>query len=103
MLYDKRWDKQLEIRPDPLSLAGLIAWLETQPADKKYNWSDCEGGCLIDQYGTAVGHLHIGASGIKLHKIFGKGDGYGKVCSNLSEPTTFGAALERARKLAASS
>ena len=52
MLYDKRWDAKT--KTDPLSLDSLIAWLEKQPADAKYCYSDT-GACLLAQYFAAIG------------------------------------------------
>lgn len=90
MLYDKRWDKT-ETKPDVFSLEGLIAWLEKQPADEAYNYSDLRGECVICQYLTAHGEPY--------------GLGYGHFLTPLlridiaaGRTQTFGAALDRARK-----
>jgi hypothetical protein len=40
----------VETRPDTFSLDGLIAWLETQDPETKYNYANCSGGCLIGRY-----------------------------------------------------
>jgi hypothetical protein len=94
MLYDPKWEQQA--KSDPYTLESLIAWLEKMPAGQAYDWHDCTGGCLIDQYAAAMGIEKIGWRGDAIRQIFGD-LGYGAVCSNLSGPTTFGAALERAR------
>ena len=76
-----------------------MAWLETQDPAQTYEWMDCDGGCLIGQYYAAHGIRN----GI-YHRVFNGRDltDYGRVCSSLSGATTFGAALERAKKLLAS-
>lgn len=96
MLYDPKW----EVKTDSPSLSGLIAWLEKQPPNKSYNWSDCEGHCLIGQYWGSIG-ISFGEG--CLMELNGQ-DLYGQlVCPNgsdgiaITRPHTFGAALERAR------
>lgn len=49
MLYDPKW----EVKADPLTLDGLIAWLEKQPADAGYDF--CEiGKCLLAQWVLSI-------------------------------------------------
>jgi len=95
MLYDPKWEKP--------TVAGLIAWLETQPAEGEYYYLNCSGECLFGQYMTSLGidwsGLHCRQSpyidtlhsmgGLRVQKIASEG------------PWTFGAALNRARALAA--
>ena len=90
MLYDPKW----EVKADPLSLESLIAWLETQPPETEYEWTDCHGGCLIGRYFAAMG-----IKGPLYSEVFDEGWKYARVCSDLSGPTTYGAALKRARAL----
>src|SRR6266436_3273472 len=93
MLYDPRWKK------NDLSLAGLIAWLETKPPDEEYNFTCSQGCCLIAQY--------MRAQGVKWDYPAGYTEAIGKIAQgpwqNFSVanqfPWTFGAALERARKM----
>lgn len=97
MLYDPKWEKP-ETKPDVFSLAGLIAWLETQPGETKYNWYRIRE-CLFCQYLDAVGvprqyGIHPDMENI----VGGSVEVYHQVGS--SWPWTFGAALDRARKLA---
>lgn len=99
MLYDPKW----ETKVDPLSLAGLIAWLETQPANRTYEWMDCSGGCLIGEYGRAIGIKRLDRRNYELNQIFGGDNGtifdtYSQVC-NGGGPYTYGAALKRAREV----
>ena len=49
MLYDKRWDKKFETKADPRSLYALIAWLEMQPCDGTYDFTD-PSNCLLARY-----------------------------------------------------
>jgi hypothetical protein len=96
MLYDKRWDKS-EVKADPFSLESLIAWLEKQPATKRYDWENCDGGCLIGLYGQAHG-----ISWDAMQRVDDGGDSpYSKLTPGgiaFRYPRTFGAALKRARK-----
>ena len=106
--------------PDVFSLDGLIAWLETQPADETYSYG-CLGGCLIHQYLTARGLLvnlvggagwyddrrryHIFPGDVAGHQLSKVGPGHGSpfnvVAIGAIEPRgyTYGAALQRAHAL----
>ena len=93
MLFDPKW----EVKTDPFTLSGLIAWLEKQPPDAGYNYGNCAGACLLDRYITSVTGkpsrptaLHWTICGDEL------GEGYAKIA--FLKPWTFGAALERARE-----
>lgn len=100
MLYDKRWDKT-EAKPDVFSLEGLIAWLEMQRPDEKYDYG-CNGHCLLAQYFDAAGYDVAGVGGYYFrttqepeHKIL-LPNHFNNVA--ISAPYSFGAALDRARK-----
>ena len=56
MLYDPKWEVQT--KPDMFSLAGLIAWLETQDLDTKYTYDDPRA-CLICRYFGAMGFKRV--------------------------------------------
>ena len=87
-----------ETKPDVFSLEGLIAWLEAQPPETSYDWEDCSGGCLIGVY-----YMHHGLPQHGYDRVFGRNlMEYSRVCSSVSGPTTYGAALSRARALLAS-
>jgi hypothetical protein len=99
MLYDPKWEQKTETKANPFKLETLIAWLEKQPADEGYEY-DCNGHCLLAQYFTAMGftHVYVGSTG------FYHGDdseraemprAFDKIA--VKSPSTFGAALERAR------
>ena len=90
MLYDPKWE--IEVKADPLSLEGLIAWLEKQPADMTYDWHDCKGACLVGIYFASIGHPWSAVSYVR----FTNYDTRTHVAG--TEPFTFGAALARARK-----
>jgi hypothetical protein len=94
MLYDKRWEK-----PKEPSLEGFVAWLETRPADGKYNWSDPDR-CACAQYAMAIGQFAGWRHNrgwnryewVKLNTV-AKGARY-----HLFDQHTFGKCLKRARK-----
>lgn len=102
MLYDKRWDAKVETNVDVLKLETLIAWLEKQPATEKYDYNNCNGRCLYGQYLT-----HHGVSWKEELKHTKLGDPRSDFRDYVYEhvacekPWTFGAALDRARKLLA--
>jgi hypothetical protein len=86
VLYNPEW----EVKSDPFTLESLIAWLEKQPTNGTYNYSDCDGACLIDLY------LGRRTSGTEYSSICDR-TGWGMLAARF--PRTFGAALERARKV----
>lgn len=105
MPLDGRNWSQTETKPDVFSLEGLIAWLELQPAERGYEYTDCDGGCLIGQYAQAIGH----PSWLEIHKyplpkphnwLIPAPYTFGNLACD--RPRTFGAALSRARALLAS-
>ena len=98
MLFDPTWEATT--KPAVFSLDGLVAWLETMPADKRYNYEDCSGECLYGQYMTVhgipwkeSGHFHFDDAPETLPAKFCDLV-YAKVACFM--PHTFGAALERA-------
>jgi hypothetical protein len=85
---------------NPLSLTTLIAWLQTKNPAEFYAFSDLCGKCLFSQYLTSMGFNPEPTSEYTfdtwaLHLYFGE------VAS--MKPFTFGAALERAKRLDACS
>src|SRR6266404_2628612 len=98
VLFDPTWEATT--KPAVFSLEGLIAWLETMPADKRYNYEDCSGECLYGQYMTShgipwdeSGHFESDVAKTLPAKFCNLV--YSKVACFM--PHTFGAALERAR------
>jgi hypothetical protein len=90
MLYDPKWDQQTKAEP---SLAGFIAWLETQQPDGRYDWA-CRGHCLCDQFFQATG---ADPGDWSLHKKVERATGVRLDGLAIQHPWTFGAALRRAR------
>lgn len=79
-------------KPDVFSLESLIAWLETMPVDKEYNYCR-KSTCLIAQYLQARG---VSKYELDSHEI----DALGwmeVVNPRINYIPTFGAALSRAR------
>lgn len=92
MLYNPKWQSKTAAP----SLAGLVAWLEMQDPDAKYNFDDCKGKCLVALYCRSENPSweHGRDYMDSCRQIFG-GNGYdvGPACE---EPWTFGEALNRA-------
>ena len=86
MLYDPKWEA------DRFTLESLIAWLEKQPARRTYI-AMLPKLCLLGQFATAMGHPEPGRKSFALEMD----PGFSEVA--LVRPHTFGAALERARRL----
>lgn len=99
MLFDPKWEVQT--KPDVLSLEGLIAWLETKPAQRAYDYLNCEGQCLYGQYMAAHG-IPWRESGASAPGLAPKERDHfcALVYRDVADdsPYTFGGALERARK-----
>ncbi len=83
MLYNPNWQPN-DVKSGPPTLAGMIAWLEKQPADKEYTVNNPRT-CLMGQYWGAVALM---------------GRTYPWTVEVIYEtPRTCGAALARARAL----
>lgn len=104
MLYDPKWEKQTEQKADPFTLVALISWIEGQPREKVYCFTD-NGECLLAQYFSFCGYKKINMGPTDFHhgdRIPGKERPtvilprkFNDIAGEL--PRTFGAALERAR------
>lgn len=95
MLYDKKWDK--EVKTDPFTVPGLIAWLEKQPARKVYCYYE-NGHCLLAQYVASLGYTEINLNPDYFWHSAGKQElPYVLNYIAIREPWMFGAALKRAR------
>ena len=86
---------------DPLNIANLINWLETKPADEEYDYGSIHE-CLFAQFFThcgctdvVCGSLSIDYNGLKEVRL---PNVYNRIA--VGRPSTFGAALERAKSLA---
>src|SRR4051812_11143054 len=91
MLYDKRWDKP---QADVFSLDSLIEWLEMQPGGTEY-CSMVPDSCLMGQFARAMGTPTTDAGNKSCDLT--EGWPFNSIAFDL--PRTFGAALDRARKL----
>lgn len=85
------------VKVDVFSVAGLAAWLETQEGATEYDFHNCDGLCLLDQYLTASGQAgrYLKLALLEVAPFFNLGD---LACA---EPWTYGAALDRCRALLA--
>jgi hypothetical protein len=92
MLFDPKWE--VEVKVDPFSLEGLVAWLEKQPAPTEYDWDSCEE-CLVGKYVSAITGSDTPSGEVIYRELFPDLDTYFAVAAKA--PFTFGAALERAR------
>jgi len=96
MLYDPKWEKLVETEP---TFSGFIAWLERQNPAETYDWGSlCS--CAVANYMASMGFpINKRPS---LGSIFGEHgmparNRYGDICCQ--RPWTYGAALQRARKV----
>jgi len=88
MLYDPKWEKTT--KPAVRSLAGFMAWLEQQPPEMEYRFTQPDR-CAVAQYLKAMGETNIVLYSGDVRDMLGDH----RIVS--SYPETFGAALERAR------
>src|SRR5258707_333877 len=93
MLYDPKWEQKTEL--EPISLAALVAWLETQPADVVYPWLNTND-CLACRYLRAIRGPQ-GEKTARYRDVFGGCDNYHAIAA--ATPWTYGAALKRARSM----
>lgn len=87
---------------DVFSLEGLIQWLEMQPPETEYDFFDI-WDCLLYRYARARG-VKVHSAGSDNVAIDSLAEGYPriKICPKGiagDYPWTYGAALERARRL----
>lgn len=80
-----------------LDPAGLISWLETKDQERRYDYMNCTGHCLLGQFMSACGvpwsgHSYLHLSSQHYHSAY-------LWIVVRTEPHTFGAALARARAL----
>lgn len=93
----------MQTADDPFKLETLIAWAEKQPADKRYDyWCN---RCYFGQYFEAHGHQvrMVGTASVTFNDGETRHFPAGFFDVAFEAPHTFGAALERARKLSQSS
>lgn len=100
MLNNPQWQKTLETaRAVEFSREHVIAWLETQPADGAYCYTDT-GECLIAKYLTFLGHTRVSVGALGCYNS----DRISRTQAPrflyeaaVQSPRTFGAALDRVR------
>lgn len=104
MLFNPNWKP--EVKADPFKLESLIAWLEKQPAKRRYCYHDA-GRCLLAQWFKSCGQREVYLG----NETVAFGDGVTLRTHRLPQtfqriatghPWTFGAALDRARQFAKS-
>ena len=89
----------VETKPNVRSVRTLIAWLEMQPADKKYDYT-LPDRCLLAQYLKSHGEHFYCLDSFEAAAFFGDNSYVVQARGADNRDWTFGAALERARKLA---
>jgi hypothetical protein len=92
MLYDPKWEKQIET---PAPLLRFIAWLEKQPAEVEYDYTQ-PARCAIAQWLKSEGAADFVLISKKIDELFGP------MANTIVNPhqgndMTFGGALKRAR------
>jgi hypothetical protein len=104
MFVETKKEGEAPVKQEP-SLRGFIAWLETKNAAQRYDYYNCNGGCLVGQYVNSIGMrwspYDQGGTG------FGPGRDWWYTAPEAEPlcdisagwPHTFGAALERALAL----
>jgi hypothetical protein len=97
MLYNPEW----KVKVDPLSKEALIAWLEKQDPNQRYEWYE-PASCLLGLWTKSVDptSCHDPESCTR-YIVYGRNVDFWTFISEIAchNPHTFGAALERARKL----
>lgn len=102
MLYNQDWDKP---KTTFGTVADLIAWLEKQPADTRYNWADGRD-CLICRYAgkaylPSIVAMDKANPGLNYGEIvyIAKGRSHLDALPDEYGHWTYGDALKRARRL----
>jgi hypothetical protein len=109
MLFNLKWNKTAETaeKPqinNPLSLDAVIAWLEKQPANQRYDYVDPHN-CMAAQYNRSIGREYSAASTILTAR--GGESNFDTLLEEIAQGSgiirtqKFGAALKRARKFQA--
>jgi hypothetical protein len=98
MLYDKRWERNIEQLTSP---EALIAWLETMPKDQCYSYTNPKQ-CMLGQWTKSIdpeSRVTIVHGKPYVYVIFGQTVDlarYGDIA--FSKPRTFGRALRQAKR-----
>jgi len=102
MLYDRKWDEQKkQDARDIFTIESLISWLEKRDPSESYDFVDIHN-CLFAQYFKAHGYPnansggnYVRLGGVMTCQLTPFPAGWDRVAART--PSTFGAALERAR------
>lgn len=103
MLYEPKWEQKAKTA-NLHSIENLIAWLERQPCDGTYDFTN-PSACLLGQYLRAHGEQDYHYLGSDAAGAFFGDDGYiihstrGMRGSVNRDLWSFGRALERAREI----
>lgn len=85
---------QLPATKDQLTLEAIVSWLEQQEPSASYDWDNCAGDCLLGRFVQASSQ----SDWAKAYKqLVLQIPNVQKIA--IDPPWTFGAALERARRL----
>lgn len=101
MLYNESTGKP-KVTHNVFSLEGLIGWLETMPGDGEYDFTNCEGACLLGQYMTSIGEPWSDNRYAEIAIEMCRGYKDLTFYIGVQRPHTFSAALTRARTALAS-
>lgn len=104
MLYDPKWEAP-QVKANPFSLESLIAWLEKQPTDRQYCFTEW-GECLIAKWLLSIdprSHLAQNAPTGFYYVVLEQTmdfNHFGDIAAGMhwGDSWTFGAALARARE-----
>lgn len=89
-LYDpKEFPNEVETTTD-FTLADVLAWARTKPADEGYNYTNFEA-CAVAQFGLATGRPHLADLSSNDIELQCRGLGW-VACTH---PWTFGAFADR--------
>lgn len=83
----------------PVSLQGLISWLETCSPKGRYDWWDCSGHCLLGQFQSISQGREPGDRDSEYDGYYGYALTRKLTPIASSRPWTYGAALTRARAM----
>ena len=105
MYLDEKRQGEVTTTADAFQLSTLVAWLETKNPEEKYCYYD-QGNCLLGQYFTALGFTNMCMMTTTFYLIGGIRRTLPAYFDDVAHGVygsprrwTFGAALDRARKL----
>jgi hypothetical protein len=96
MLYDPKWERKTTVAP----LLRFIAWLEKQPPRGEYYYA-LPDECAVAQWLKSEGASNFILTNGQIDRMFGSHKGHQVLNPYDGGDMTYGAALKRARALAA--